>query len=50
METICRVKKLIFNNGIELKVSPDDIVVFVGANNSGKSQSLKDINKAFVDP
>ena len=50
METICRVKKLIFNNGTELEILPNDIVVFVGANNSGKSQSLKDINKAFVDP
>ena len=50
METICRIKKLIFNDGTELEVSPNDIVVFVGANNSGKSQSLKDINKAFANP
>lgn len=49
METICRIKKLIFNDETVLEVSPNDIVVFVGANNSGKSQSLKDINKAFVD-
>lgn len=49
MDTICRVKKLIFNNGTELVVSSRDIVVFVGANNCGKSQSLKDINKAFVN-
>lgn len=50
METICRIKKLIFNDGTELEVSQNDIVVFVGANNCGKSQSLKDINKAFVNP
>ena len=50
METICRIKKLKFNDGTELDVSSNDIVVFVGANNSGKSQSLKDINKAFFDP
>jgi hypothetical protein len=49
METICRIKKLTFNEGTGLEVSPNDIVVFVGANNSGKSQSLKDINKAFVN-
>ena len=50
METICRIKKLIFNDGTVLEVSSNDIVVFVGANNSGKSQSLKDINKAFINP
>ena len=41
---------MIFNDGTEFEVSPNDIVVFVGANNSGKSQSLKDINKAFFNP
>lgn len=50
METICRIKKLIFNDETVLEVSPNDIVVFVGANNSGKSQSLKDIYKAFFNP
>ena len=50
MKTICRIKTLIFNDGTEYEVSPKDIVVFVGANNSGKSQSLKDINKAFINP
>lgn len=50
METICRIRKLIFNNGEdELEVSTNDIVVFVGPNNSGKSQSLKDIKKAFTN-
>ncbi len=37
------ISKLIFNNGKSIKVKQDDIVVFVGANNAGKSQSLKDI-------
>ena len=41
---------MIFNDGTVLEVSSNDIVVFVGANNSGKSQSLKDINKAFINP
>lgn len=35
--------KLKFNNGQELDVAANDIVVFVGPNNAGKSQSLKDI-------
>lgn len=50
MKTTCKVKKLIFNDGHDLDVSPKDIVVFVGANNCGKSQSLKDINQAFANP
>lgn len=49
MKTTCRVTKLFFNDGHYLEVSPKDIVVFVGANNCGKSQSLKDIEQAFVD-
>lgn len=44
------VTKLFFNDGNSLEVSPKDIVVFVGANNCGKSQSLKDINQAFAHP
>ena len=50
METSCKVKKLVFNDGTKQDVAPNDIIVFVGANNSGKSQSLKDIYKAFVNP
>lgn len=50
MKTTCKVKKLYFNDGHSLEVSPKDIVVFVGANNCGKSQSLKDINQAFANP
>ncbi len=50
MKTTCKVTKLLFNNGRDLGISPNDIVVFVGANNCGKSQSLKDINQAFINP
>ena len=37
------IKKLIFNSGISVDINKNDIVVFVGPNNAGKSQSLKDI-------
>lgn len=37
------IKSLTFNDGNSIPVNPGDIVVFVGPNNSGKSQSLKDI-------
>ena len=37
------ISQLKFNNGQELDIKADDIVVFVGPNNTGKSQSLKDI-------
>lgn len=37
------ISKLKFNNGQELDIVANDIVVFVGPNNAGKSQSLKDI-------
>lgn len=32
-----------FNNGESIDISQNDIVIFVGPNNAGKSQSLKDI-------
>lgn len=35
------ISKLTFNNGKELEIAANDIVVFVGPNNAGKSQSLK---------
>ena len=50
MKTKCKVTKLFFNDGHNIEVSPKDIVVFVGANNCGKSQSLKDIYQAFANP
>lgn len=37
------ISKLVFNNGEQLDIAEDDIVIFVGPNNAGKSQSLKDI-------
>ena len=37
------VESLTFNNGESIGLKKDDIVVFVGPNNVGKSQSLKDI-------
>ena len=36
------LEKIIFNEGTEIDLSPTDIVVFVGPNNMGKSQSLRD--------
>jgi energy-coupling factor transporter ATP-binding protein EcfA2 len=37
------VSKIIFNNNEKLELKPNDIVIFVGPNNAGKSQALKDI-------
>ena len=37
------ISKITFNNGDALSIQENDIVVFVGPNNAGKSQSLKDI-------
>ncbi len=39
------ISKIYFNNGNALKIEQDSIVIFVGPNNAGKSQSLKDIYK-----
>lgn len=37
------INSLTFSDGSSLKFSPDDIVLFVGPNNSGKSSALLDI-------
>lgn len=37
------ISKLFLNNGEEITINKNDIVVFVGPNNAGKSQALKDI-------
>lgn len=37
------ISKLFLNNGKEIDISKNDIVIFVGPNNAGKSQTLKDI-------
>lgn len=48
------VKRMVFNDGTPLALNHSSIVVFTGANNSGKSQVLKDIenglNKSFLFP
>lgn len=38
-----------FNNGQSVDISQDDIVIFVGPNNAGKSQSLRDIYSLCED-
>jgi len=37
------ISSIKFNNGKSVSVNQNDIVIFVGPNNAGKSQSLKDI-------
>ena len=37
------ISKLFLNNGKEIEIKRNDIVLFVGPNNAGKSQALKDI-------
>jgi ABC-type cobalamin/Fe3+-siderophores transport system ATPase subunit len=37
------ISKIQFNNGKSIDIKQNDIVIFVGPNNAGKSQSLKDI-------
>lgn len=41
------IKSLTFSGGVTLHLNPDDIVVFVGPNNSGKSASLKEIEDSL---
>lgn len=43
------IQKLRFNDSTEIELSSDDIVVFVGANNVGKSRALKDIKNDIVE-
>lgn len=37
------ISKLVFNNGRAIDIAKNDIIIFVGPNNAGKSQSLADI-------
>lgn len=37
------ISSIQFNNGQSVEISANDIVIFVGPNNAGKSQSLRDI-------
>ena len=39
------ISKIVFNDGNTIEIEKNDIVIFVGPNNAGKSQSLKDIYK-----
>lgn len=39
------ISQLTFNNGQTVHIKSNDIIVFVGPNNAGKSQSLKDIHE-----
>ena len=43
------IKKIIFNDNTEIELNNDDIVVFVGANNVGKSRVLKDIKNDILE-
>lgn len=43
------IKKIKFNDNTEIELSKDDIVVFVGANNVGKSRALKDIKNDIFE-
>ncbi len=43
------IKKIRFNDGTEIDLGSNDIVVFVGANNVGKSRALKDIKNDILD-
>lgn len=37
------ISKIYFNDGTHVDIQQNDIIIFVGPNNAGKSQSLKDI-------
>lgn len=39
----CYIEQITFNNGQTIDIGQRDIVIFVGPNNAGKSQSIKDI-------
>lgn len=43
------INKIVFNDGTEYSFNEDDIVVFVGANNVGKSRTLKDIKNDLLN-
>lgn len=43
------IKKIKFNDNTEIELNNDDMVVFVGANNVGKSRVLKDIKNDILE-
>ena len=48
-ETRVFIENITFNDENVFDFKPSDIVVFTGANNSGKSQLLRDIKNHFVN-
>lgn len=47
MKNSIHIQSLTYNDGTKIEVGKTDIVVFTGANNSGKSQVLRDIMHHF---
>lgn len=43
------IEKIVFNDDTEIDFGTDDIVLLVGANNVGKSRTLKDIKDDLID-
>ena len=43
------IQNISFNDETVLELEPNSIIVFVGANNSGKSQVLRDVERSFQD-
>lgn len=43
------ISKIKFNDGTEIPLKDNDIILFVGANNVGKSRALKDIKDDLVE-
>ena len=41
------INNIKFNNGEQLKINKNDIIIFVGPNNAGKSQTLRDIASLY---
>lgn len=42
------VRRLVFNDGTAIDLAPGQMVVFVGANNVGKSSALQDISARLL--
>ena len=43
------IQKITFKDGTIIELKKDDIVIFVGANNVGKSRTLKDIKDDIIN-
>ena len=50
MNVSLHLSKLTFASGDTLSLEPDSIVLFVGPNSSGKTQSLKDLWNQITSP